>query len=349
MPSQLNPFWNNDEHRLRALWRIVIHFLLFVTLTTLFGAIALATLAIVGTGSLANITAFDSENLALDLLLTVGATVSMVLALWVAGRLLDRRRFVDFGLRINRAWWIDLSFGLLLGVLLMAGIFIVQLIGGWITIDATFVAPSSMPFVVAFGAVFLRFVGVGIYEEMLSRGYHLVNLAEGLKMSFITPRQAVILGWVISSAIFGLLHASNPNATLLSTLNIVIAGIMLGLPFVLTRSLAIPIGLHIAWNFAQGNIFGFPVSGTAANTTSLITVTQGGPDWLTGGAFGPEGGLIGLVAMGIGMALIIWWIRQRTGQVLIDESIALYPSQKSKSDSTLDQAAMQEQIRQLIQ
>ena len=161
---------------------------------------------------------------------------------------------------------------------------------------------------------------VGVYEELLSRGYHLVNLSEGFHGKSIGQRWAILLAVLVSSAVFGLLHLANPNASWVSTLNITLAGILFSLGMVFTGRLAIPIGLHITWNFFQGNVFGFPVSGMQ-NGATLIATEAVGPDWLTGGAFGPEAGVIGLAAMLIGGGLTFLWIR-RSGRLKIDTRLA---------------------------
>ena len=158
---------------------------------------------------------------------------------------------------------------------------------------------------------------------MSTRGYLLRNLAEGLNFKRIGPRTALIAAYIISSLIFGGLHAANPNASLTSTLSIALAGLFLGLGFVLTGELAIPIGLHISWNFFQGNVFGFPVSGAYAGP-SFIAIQQAGPAWATGGAFGPEAGVIGLAAILLGCGLTLWWVRRRTGQLRMQTELAEY-------------------------
>ena len=94
------------------------------------------------------------------------------------------------------------------------------------------------------------------------------------------------------SVLFGLVHAGNPNATLLGIINVTLAGVMLGVPFLATGRLAMPIGIHFAWNFVQGGVVGVPVSGLAATNSLLITHSIH-EDILAGGAFGFEGGLLG--------------------------------------------------------
>ena len=119
------------------------------------------------------------------------------------------------------------------------------------------------------------------------------------------------------------------NATVVSTVNLFLAGLFLGLPFLLTDQLAMPIGIHITWNFFQGNVFGFPVSGTSNNETTFIAVHQNGPDMWTGGAFGPEAGLLGLAAIIVGSLLIIWWAKRTRGAVGFELAVAEYQSPAS--------------------
>ena len=116
---------------------------------------------------------------------------------------------------------------------------------------------------------------MGVYEELVFRGYQLRNMAEGLNQPGLSPRAAVLAAWVLSSLLFGVLHALNPNAGVMSTVNIVLAGLMLGAGYLLTGELAVPIGLHVAWNFFQGNVFGFPVSGLTPIGATFISTQQG--------------------------------------------------------------------------
>jgi membrane protease YdiL (CAAX protease family) len=115
-------------------------------------------------------------------------------------------------------------------------------------------------------------------EEIALRGGVYRLLEEGF---------GTLIAVAISGAIFGLLHAANAGATTASTLAIALeAGILLAAAYALTRSLWLPIGLHFGWNFTEGGIFGAAVSGGKSH--GLIATTFSGPDWLTGGAFGPE-------------------------------------------------------------
>ena len=130
---------------------------------------------------------------------------------------------------------------------------------------------------------------------------------------------------LISSALFAWGHADNPNATWVSTVNIGFAGVFLALGLVLTGQLAIPIGLHITWNLFQASAFGFPVSGTTFLRTTALVTEETGPDLWTGGSFGPEAGLLGLVAMLLGIGCTLAWVRWRHGGVAIASDFATPP------------------------
>jgi uncharacterized protein len=118
---------------------------------------------------------------------------------------------------------------------------------------------------------------------------------------------------VLSAAIFGLLHALNPGATVVSTAAIAIeAGLLLGAAYSLTGNLWLPIGLHFGWNFTEGGLFGASVSGGAAGK-GVFAVTLAGPRLLTGGKFGPEASLIA-VAVGFTAALLLIAASVRSGR-----------------------------------
>lgn len=314
----------NGEVRLRAGWRLLCQFLLNSTGASLVGLVVLAASGGLVPGAPGGVS--SPYPLAL---LYAGTALVATASVWAAGRFLDRRPFSGFGLRLDRLWWSDLLFGLLLGGFLMTGVFLVQLAAGWVTVTGTFEAADGASFLPAILAPAALFVCVGFYEELVSRGYQLTNLAEGLNGPGIGPKGAVVLAWVLSSAFFAALHLVNPNAGALSTLNIFLAGMMLGAGFVLTGQLAIPIGLHITWNFFQGNVFGFPVSGLDLPGATLLSTNPAGPTLLTGGPFGPEAGLLAPAAMAAGTLLIALRTRRRSGKTSLHTPLAESPTAKA--------------------
>jgi uncharacterized protein len=323
-----NIFRDPVERRPRAFWRLLLQGIIFIILL-----LGMQIFIGVAAGALIQFpTDIDpgtaQGTLVTHPLLQIAIAISQIIAIWIsfviAARWLDRRPMHDFGFRFYRAWWRDLVFGLALGALLMALVFMVELSAGWIEITG-YAQPGSSGFGFLPGIIgaLILFLSVGIYEEMLFRGYHLRNLAEGFEGRLISARAALLLAYFLSSIIFGIAHAANPNSTPISTLNIAIAGLFLGLGFVLTGELAIPIGLHVTWNFFQGNVFGFPVSGMQFGAT-FIQINQLGPETITGGAFGPEAGLLGLAAMLLGSVLTVLWVRYNRGAARLRDDLAVY-------------------------
>lgn len=312
-----NIFWNGHERRLRAGWRLSLQTVLLIFVVSASTGLLLDLLGL-------NPTLADS-GLLVEAAGLLSQFVAILSSMAVAGWLLDHRPVADFGLHLNREWWADLGFGLLLGALLMCLIFGLEWAAGWVVVtDILYKAETVPSFGVGLAGALAVFLIVGIQEELWTRGYQLRNLSEGLNFTFWGPRGAVLAAWLGSSLVFGLLHAGNPNATLISTINLTLAGLFLGLGYILTGELAIPIGLHITWNFFQGNVFGFPVSGLDVNHVTFIAVKQAGPSLWTGGAFGPEAGLMGIAAILVGSGLILGWIRLRRGEIRLWTGLASY-------------------------
>jgi membrane protease YdiL (CAAX protease family) len=136
----------------------------------------------------------------------------------------------------------------------------------------------------------------GVVEELLVRGILFRIMEESL---------GTWLALLISALIFGLMHIANPNATLWSALAIAIeAGIMLAAAYTLTRRLWLPIGIHFAWNFVQGGIFGVAVSGNGVR--GLLQSTLSGPALLSGGEFGAEASIFAVIVCLAAGIFLIW-------------------------------------------
>jgi len=288
-------FISPDERRLRTGWRLLGHTALLVGFGVLFSvalAIPLAVFQFVG-----------GQNLA-DAVLALSTVVSLpavTLATWIARRGLDRRSFRSLGFDRAAGWRRDLLAGLAIPIPLFGLIYLFELGAGWLDFQSWGWTEGGV-LATAAGVLLMlvAFVAVGFYEELLFRGYYLQNLKDGTNLGVAV---------FASSAAFGLAHLGNLNASLTSTLGIFAAGLFLAYAWLRTRALWLPIGIHIGWNFLQGPIFGFEVSGNP--TPSLIRHVVTGPDLITGGAFGPEAGLIVMPAMAVGAGLIWWYTRNR--------------------------------------
>ena len=145
------------------------------------------------------------------------------------------------------------------------------------------------------------FLVVGVGEEVLFRG---------IVFRMIDDRWGTLVALVVSALIFGFVHISNDNATVWSSLAIAVeAGLLLGAAYKWSGTLWLPIGIHWSWNYFQGPVFGFAVSGNG--TQSLITPVIQGSDWLTGGSFGAEASIPAFV-LGLALAIVFLWIPRRT-------------------------------------
>lgn len=321
--------WNATERRLRAGVRLLLFVVLWRVLSFLLDLALIAPLALL-------IRALSPAPLlwlerALHFVLYLLATLLMLV---LAAPRLDKRALADYGLHTRRLWQ-ELLAGTLLGLALMGLIFGVLWAMGWLVVERTFyVNLPGVPFAVAILGPVLAFVVIALVEELLFRGYILRNCAEGLAGTAggaINARSAVLLAWLISSLLFGLYHVFNPGSTWASTLNLTLAGLMLGLPVILTGRLGFAVGLHFAWNFAQGTLFGFPVSGNDFESAALLRTSLIGPPLWTGGAFGPEAGLLGLLALLAGGLLIALWAARSKGGLQIATHLAHYTPRRSRT------------------
>jgi membrane protease YdiL (CAAX protease family) len=276
------------EKRPRALVRLALHFvLLFVAI------VVIALLARSLPGWLIVV---------LDLVVAVAVT-------WAAARFFDRRSFIDLGLRIDRRRSLDLGAGAVVGALSIGLVALLELALGVSRFAAVAIDAHRLE---AAGVAGWFFLAVAIQEELVFRGYHVVNLAEGLSGRRLSRERASVVAVAISSGVFGLAHASNDGATVLSTLNIAIGGgCLLSIGLLLSGELAFSIGLHLTWNLGQC-LLGMPVSGFVMSG-ALVSREASGADWLTGGSFGPEAGALGLAGMVFGSALALIYARVRYG------------------------------------
>ena len=281
-----NPLSNSKEGRLRTGWRIFIFLILFWVL----GSIIFLIKPLFG--ELGKREFLESYSLIVIAILAFGATVSV----FISRIFLDKKSFVSLGLIINKRTFRDIIFGFFLSGLMASSFFILLSAFNLIEYnglnfgDVQNVSNDSFDFVnfmsvISLGSIsllLLEHVLVGFWEELVFRGYILQNMIDGIGLK---------LAIIISCLLYGLIHYTNPNAGILSSLIIVLFGYLRIYGYLSTKMLWLSMGMHIGWNFFQGPIFGFAASGHKTATLINLSITSN-KDWLTGGEFGPEGSVI---------------------------------------------------------
>lgn len=168
---------------------------------------------------------------------------------------------------------------------------------GFATINKTSNQPIGKLALVNIFVLLIGWIIQGGTEEIVTRGW---------LMNVLGARYGIKFGLFISSVLFGALHLFNPNVNYIAILNIILVGYLFGLYVIKTNDLWGACGIHSAWNFAQGNLFGFEVSGLDINVGSLFDFNLTGNSLISGGSFGPEAGLCSTLILILGIITILF-------------------------------------------
>jgi len=227
------------------------------------------------------------------------AAYLVALALGAFAAVTWRRRkqsvLAGFGLTVDRGTVRDIGIGFGITAGAMIGILTVLLIAGGVQATRDTFQPATAA---GFG---LFLILQGILDETVMRGM----LISGLALLLGGRRVAAVL---VAAILFGLTHAFFQSATPLSVVSNSLGGVMYGLAFVLTGRIWLGVGLHFAWNWVQGPILGFILSGHPV-AGALFHIDDLGPVWLTGGDYGPEGGIVGIGFRFVVIAAVVAWAR----------------------------------------
>jgi membrane protease YdiL (CAAX protease family) len=213
---------------------------------------------------------------------------------------LDRRPPGALGFYLDSGVGKELLLSTGLGMLVAGGVVAGLVLSGtvrWAVVGGTWLAYAKEA-----GASLWFFSIPAAAEEALMRGYLLQALAEIWGG-----------GWALAgtSVVFGALHLANPNTTWLGLGNIVMAGVFLGVIYLKTASLWWATGAHLGWNWFHGFVADLPVSGLELVDAPILEPRIGGPEWLSGGSFGPEGSVVAMVVLAVSAA-VLWntsWLR----------------------------------------
>ena len=234
----------------------------------------------------------------LNLIISFG-TLAIIFFGWV--RFIENRKIKTMGFIKGNILGKYLV-GFMLGVAMMTVAVVILTLLGMIKIENISRGGQGVKAVLGITIVLIGWIIQGATEEIMIRGWLL---------PVIGTRHNIVLGIIISSTIFGVLHLANPNVSLLSFINLVLFGLFAALYVIWEGSLWGICGLHSAWNWAQGNIYGFEVSGTNAAGGVILNLKTVGSNSVTGGYFGPEGGVVISLILGLGILVLVSLIRRK--------------------------------------
>lgn len=225
----------------------------------------------------------------------------IVLAVFFWVRFVEKRPFASLGF-YKAGWLRELGKGFLIGAgqfSIVVALFVITGTGrlslGQIGLQTLLFILTIIPFWILQGGA----------EELVTRGWLFPTVSE---------KSNILVGILISSLFFGALHIFNPGVTVLSIVNIVLDGIFACFLMLRYDNMWVLAGMHGAWNFVQGNIYGIEVSGQGANGSLLAYSNQSNMDWLSGGAFGAEGSILTSIVL-IGCIAYLYWSLKKDGKL----------------------------------
>ena len=282
----------NEKKSPNFIWAIILS-LIFMYGGSLIGSLATVPLYL----ALSNVPLFFNNQDLLSLLITLFSFAFISLLVFFRVKVIEKRSLSSIGFNKNN-WLKKYSLGFLIGLVMMSIIVLILLSFGYITVEKNPIQLVGISAISSILVILFGWIIQGATEEILTRGW-LLNV--------LSTKYNIGVGLLISSTLFGLMHLTNPNVNYIAVINIILVGLFYGLYVIKTNDLWSVCGMHSAWNFAQGNIFGFEVSGLDVSVGSLIDLNLVGNNVITGGAFGPEAGIIAtfILLVSIGILLFI--------------------------------------------
>lgn len=300
LPGAARRIFMNQESELRCGWRVLAFVFVFVVAEMLLAGLIKVAVILFPVLSFISDQRVSGEALSARgvLVLYVSTARDLSAALIstvICAHGLEHRSLASVGYKLHRGWFKDFSLGSLVGGCSLAIAVGVAAVAGAVTFNVR--AKDLRMLVFGLLITFGFFLAAGAFEELLFRGFAFQALTHNLG-------GAAAIG--ITAVFFGAAHIGNENASVFSTIYTTLAGVWLGLAYLITRSLWLATALHYSWNFAMGFVFGLPVSGfTTFSGVSWLRGHPGSPVWVSGGSYGPEAGMCSTVALVVSM-IVIW-------------------------------------------
>lgn len=284
-----------------ARWPIVIEKLFYPAAVILFAYIAPILSSLIGLPLVMLPTFFTDlqRTVWAQVLLLVGAFFPYFLLIGVWLWLFERRSLRTTGM--ERPFLRKYIRGLVVGLLMFSAVVVLLALFDSVAVERSLVGRLNPASIAAVLLILLGWLVQGAAEEVMTRGFLLPVLG---------VRWGAWAGILVSSLFFALWHLSNPNLSVISLINLALFGLFAALYALNEGGLWGVFAIHAVWNWAQGNLYGFSVSGIEIFDDTFFDLVEDGPDWLTGGLFGPEGGLVVTLIL-ITSMLLVWFTKQK--------------------------------------
>ena len=283
--------YKNEKKSPNFIWAIILS-LIFMYGGSLIGSLATVPLYL----ALLNVPLlFNNQNL-LSLLITLFSFAFISLLIFFRVKVIEKRSLSSIGFNKNN-WLKKYSLGFLIGLVMMSIIVLILLSFGYITVEKNPIQLVGISAISSILVILFGWIIQGATEEIVTRGWLLNVLSSKYNIGF---------GLLISSTLFGLMHLTNPNVNYIAVINIILVGLFYGLYVIKTNDLWAVCGMHSAWNFAQGNIFGFEVSGLDISVGTLIDLNLVENDFITGGVFGPEASIVATFVLLLSIIILLF-------------------------------------------
>ena len=236
---------------------------------------------------------FENSRLYLYLMLYTTLIQSIIVVLW--WKFKEKKSLVSLGFKRKNALR-DYLIGMIIGFIMFSFAVGINLLTGAMTIKIT---TSNLGFILLF---LIGFIFQGAFEEILIRGYLMVNIGKKHKMS-----TAII----ISSIIFSIIHGLNPGMNIIPIINLILISIFFSLYVISFDNIWGACGIHSVWNFVQGNFYGIAVSGIKTADTIFVSTNVVGKEFINGGMFGLEGGIAVSIVVIVSIVILLIYMKTK--------------------------------------
>lgn len=327
--------FKNKEGKIRSGWKIIFLLAISIASITIINAILGGAVGALLTASgdmtvrsMTDITYTARGEKILGIVNTVAMLLQeiiFIVATVIAWKLIMKRKLTDMGFPSLKSHTAELIIGLVIGIVSISAVFALLVLTGQAQVE------SWTPRFVSSQLVYvLIFISVGFAEEIFGRGYVMSVLRQ-------TKSKPVIV--IVSAAVFALMHAANPGVGPLPYINLALFGVFTAYIYIRSGNIWMCIGYHITWNYFQGYVFGFKVSGT--DSQGMLTTVFPKDTILNGGAFGPEGGLFVTVVILLGILFVkLYYKNSQFDFMAVDQ----HPVTPESLKDTAEDATLQETV-----